>query len=267
MYLLFAAETGARPPPLCTSSTDASGQTRSAMQISHSPPTNCLQCYSPDTQSPQTPDEAVEVEALSSVPVKAAGCTFEEDSDPSLCDFTQGEEDDFDWLLFRTYSSPYASPDLLRAVTSHLGLAPGAHCSPAAHECVCVIDSDPRFICVSERMRQSEETDTSTAGPLLRFFPAALLRFISWRPHAPGSLADTLADEHSHHVEAGGEEQPRARRHSLRLRLGRAFQSGSLANPLEASAADSTYVLEEGIYPVRCSQQLVHCTLPNVHHN
>uniref|UniRef100_A0A8C2XKR6 Receptor-type tyrosine-protein phosphatase U n=1 Tax=Cyclopterus lumpus TaxID=8103 RepID=A0A8C2XKR6_CYCLU len=43
-----------------------------------------------------------------------AGCTFEEDSDPSLCDFTQGEEDDFDWLLFRTYSSPYASPDLLR---------------------------------------------------------------------------------------------------------------------------------------------------------
>ncbi|KAK1896109.1 Receptor-type tyrosine-protein phosphatase U, partial [Dissostichus eleginoides] len=44
----------------------------------------------------------------------AAGCTFEEDSDPSLCDFTQGEEDDFDWLLFRTYSSPYASPDLLR---------------------------------------------------------------------------------------------------------------------------------------------------------
>uniref|UniRef100_A0A8C4NQ06 Receptor-type tyrosine-protein phosphatase U n=1 Tax=Dicentrarchus labrax TaxID=13489 RepID=A0A8C4NQ06_DICLA len=27
---------------------------------------------------------------------------------------TQGEEDDFDWLLFRTYSSPYASSDLLR---------------------------------------------------------------------------------------------------------------------------------------------------------
>uniref|UniRef100_A0A671XHM7 Receptor-type tyrosine-protein phosphatase U n=1 Tax=Sparus aurata TaxID=8175 RepID=A0A671XHM7_SPAAU len=44
----------------------------------------------------------------------AAGCTFEEDSDPNLCDFTQGEDDDFDWLLFRTYSSPYASSDLLR---------------------------------------------------------------------------------------------------------------------------------------------------------
>ncbi|KAF3839943.1 hypothetical protein F7725_018660 [Dissostichus mawsoni] len=48
----------------------------------------------------------------------AAGCTFEEDSDPSLCDFTQGEEDDFDWLLFRTYSSPYASPDLLREMST-----------------------------------------------------------------------------------------------------------------------------------------------------
>uniref|UniRef100_A0AAQ4P126 Receptor-type tyrosine-protein phosphatase U n=1 Tax=Gasterosteus aculeatus aculeatus TaxID=481459 RepID=A0AAQ4P126_GASAC len=47
-------------------------------------------------------------------PQLAAGCTFEEDSDPSLCDFTQGEEDDFDWLLLRTYGSPYASPDLLR---------------------------------------------------------------------------------------------------------------------------------------------------------
>lgn len=44
----------------------------------------------------------------------AVGCTFEEDSDPNLCDFTQGEEDDFDWLLFRTHSSPYASADLLR---------------------------------------------------------------------------------------------------------------------------------------------------------
>ncbi|TKS81880.1 Receptor-type tyrosine-protein phosphatase U [Collichthys lucidus] len=44
----------------------------------------------------------------------AAGCTFEEDSDPNLCEFTQGEEDDFDWLLYRTYSSPFASSDLLR---------------------------------------------------------------------------------------------------------------------------------------------------------
>uniref|UniRef100_A0A4W5LPQ3 Receptor-type tyrosine-protein phosphatase U n=1 Tax=Hucho hucho TaxID=62062 RepID=A0A4W5LPQ3_9TELE len=43
-----------------------------------------------------------------------AGCTFDEDSEPSLCDFTQGEEDDFDWQLFRTQNLPYASSDLLR---------------------------------------------------------------------------------------------------------------------------------------------------------
>uniref|UniRef100_A0A8C7CGK0 Receptor-type tyrosine-protein phosphatase U n=1 Tax=Oncorhynchus kisutch TaxID=8019 RepID=A0A8C7CGK0_ONCKI len=43
-----------------------------------------------------------------------AGCTFDEDSEPSLCDFTQGEEDDFDWQLYRTHNSPYASSDLLR---------------------------------------------------------------------------------------------------------------------------------------------------------
>uniref|UniRef100_A0A674ELJ1 Receptor-type tyrosine-protein phosphatase U n=1 Tax=Salmo trutta TaxID=8032 RepID=A0A674ELJ1_SALTR len=48
------------------------------------------------------------------LPLKPAGCTFDEDSEPSLCDFTQGEEDDFDWQLFRTHNSPYASSDLLR---------------------------------------------------------------------------------------------------------------------------------------------------------
>lgn len=53
----------------------------------------------------------------------AAGCTFEEDSDPNLCDFTQGEEDDFDWLLFRTYSSPSASSDLLRGEWSQCSSA------------------------------------------------------------------------------------------------------------------------------------------------
>uniref|UniRef100_A0A8C7CUH6 Receptor-type tyrosine-protein phosphatase U n=1 Tax=Oncorhynchus kisutch TaxID=8019 RepID=A0A8C7CUH6_ONCKI len=48
------------------------------------------------------------------LPLKPAGCTFDEDSEPSLCDFTQGEEDDFDWQLYRTHNSPYASSDLLR---------------------------------------------------------------------------------------------------------------------------------------------------------
>uniref|UniRef100_A0AAY4CSM1 Receptor-type tyrosine-protein phosphatase U n=1 Tax=Denticeps clupeoides TaxID=299321 RepID=A0AAY4CSM1_9TELE len=43
----------------------------------------------------------------------AAGCTFDEDSDPILCDFTQGEEDDFDWQLYRSHSTAHTSSDLL----------------------------------------------------------------------------------------------------------------------------------------------------------
>ncbi|CAL8295278.1 unnamed protein product [Merluccius merluccius] len=42
------------------------------------------------------------------------GCTFDEDSDASLCDYRQGQEDDFDWQLIRTYSGPHTTPDLLR---------------------------------------------------------------------------------------------------------------------------------------------------------
>ncbi|KAI1894913.1 hypothetical protein AGOR_G00120660, partial [Albula goreensis] len=47
-------------------------------------------------------------------PTAAAGCTFDEDSDPSLCEYTQGDEDDFDWQLIRTYNSPHTTTDLLR---------------------------------------------------------------------------------------------------------------------------------------------------------
>ncbi|XP_023995107.1 receptor-type tyrosine-protein phosphatase U-like [Salvelinus sp. IW2-2015] len=43
-----------------------------------------------------------------------AGCTFDEDSDPGLCEYKQGQEDDFDWQLMRTYNWPHTSPDLLR---------------------------------------------------------------------------------------------------------------------------------------------------------
>ncbi|KAI4889514.1 hypothetical protein NFI96_029719, partial [Prochilodus magdalenae] len=46
----------------------------------------------------------------------AAGCTFDEDSDPNLCEFSQGEEDDFDWQLFRAHASPHATSDLLRGL-------------------------------------------------------------------------------------------------------------------------------------------------------
>uniref|UniRef100_A0A8C1KAL1 Receptor-type tyrosine-protein phosphatase U n=1 Tax=Cyprinus carpio TaxID=7962 RepID=A0A8C1KAL1_CYPCA len=56
---------------------------------------------------------AVQIHA-DSVEGPTAGCTFDEDSDPSLCEFSQGEEDDFDWQLFRAHVSPHSSSDLLR---------------------------------------------------------------------------------------------------------------------------------------------------------
>ncbi|XP_061870397.1 receptor-type tyrosine-protein phosphatase U isoform X3 [Colius striatus] len=42
----------------------------------------------------------------------AAGCTFEEDSDPNQCEYSQGEEDDFGWELIRSYMMPHLTPDL-----------------------------------------------------------------------------------------------------------------------------------------------------------
>ncbi|MBN3276772.1 PTPRU phosphatase, partial [Polyodon spathula] len=42
-----------------------------------------------------------------------SGCTFDEDSDPSLCEYSQGEEDDFDWQLVNTYPAPHSTSDLL----------------------------------------------------------------------------------------------------------------------------------------------------------
>ncbi|TKS89023.1 Receptor-type tyrosine-protein phosphatase U [Collichthys lucidus] len=44
----------------------------------------------------------------------SAGCTFDEDSDPGLCEYRQGQDDDFDWQLIRTYNWPHPTPDLLR---------------------------------------------------------------------------------------------------------------------------------------------------------
>lgn len=48
--------------------------------------------------------------ADSSVPT--AGCTFEEDNDPNQCEYSQGEDDDFDWELIRSYLMPHLTPDL-----------------------------------------------------------------------------------------------------------------------------------------------------------
>ncbi|KAI4817966.1 hypothetical protein KUCAC02_011335 [Chaenocephalus aceratus] len=44
----------------------------------------------------------------------AAGCTFDEDLDPGLCEYRQGQDDDFDWQLIRTFNWPHPTPDLLR---------------------------------------------------------------------------------------------------------------------------------------------------------
>ncbi|RXM98296.1 Receptor-type tyrosine-protein phosphatase U [Acipenser ruthenus] len=44
---------------------------------------------------------------------KKGGCTFDEGSDPSLCEYSQGEEDDFDWQLVKTYPAPHSTSDLL----------------------------------------------------------------------------------------------------------------------------------------------------------
>uniref|UniRef100_A0A674PI27 Receptor-type tyrosine-protein phosphatase U n=1 Tax=Takifugu rubripes TaxID=31033 RepID=A0A674PI27_TAKRU len=46
--------------------------------------------------------------------LSAAGCTFDQDSDPGFCDYRQGQDDDFDWQLIRTYNWPHPTPDLLR---------------------------------------------------------------------------------------------------------------------------------------------------------
>uniref|UniRef100_A0A4W4FXT3 Receptor-type tyrosine-protein phosphatase U n=1 Tax=Electrophorus electricus TaxID=8005 RepID=A0A4W4FXT3_ELEEL len=41
-----------------------------------------------------------------------AGCTFEVDTDAELCDYRQGQEDDFDWQLVRTDAWSYVPPEL-----------------------------------------------------------------------------------------------------------------------------------------------------------
>ncbi|KPP60624.1 hypothetical protein Z043_121360 [Scleropages formosus] len=46
------------------------------------------------------------------------GCTFDEDSSPSLRECRQGQDDDFDWQLIRTYSWSQGTPDLLPGESS-----------------------------------------------------------------------------------------------------------------------------------------------------
>lgn len=49
--------------------------------------------------------------------LSAAGCTFDEDTESSFCDYRQGQDDDFDWQLIRTYNWPHPTPDLLRGMS------------------------------------------------------------------------------------------------------------------------------------------------------
>ncbi|KAG5271453.1 hypothetical protein AALO_G00179940 [Alosa alosa] len=58
-----------------------------------------------------------------------AGCTFDEGSDPSLCEYSQGDDDDFDWQLFRSQGTSHASTDLIRG--SYLMVNSSQH-APAA---------------------------------------------------------------------------------------------------------------------------------------
>ena len=65
-------------------------------------------------------------------------------------------------ILFQSY--------LLVFTICHLSPLPGLSLSlqtSCTLRYVCVIDSDLRFICICERMRQSKETDTSAVGKVL----------------------------------------------------------------------------------------------------
>ncbi|XP_043945675.1 receptor-type tyrosine-protein phosphatase U [Protopterus annectens] len=46
-------------------------------------------------------------------PSSVPGCTFEEGSDSGQCEYVQGDDDDFDWELIRSYATPYSSLDFL----------------------------------------------------------------------------------------------------------------------------------------------------------
>uniref|UniRef100_A0A452HNI2 MAM domain-containing protein n=1 Tax=Gopherus agassizii TaxID=38772 RepID=A0A452HNI2_9SAUR len=43
---------------------------------------------------------------------KCSGCTFEEDVDLNQCEYSQREDDDFEWELIRSYVMPHLTSDL-----------------------------------------------------------------------------------------------------------------------------------------------------------
>ncbi|KAJ4928455.1 hypothetical protein JOQ06_016247 [Pogonophryne albipinna] len=60
--------------------------------------------------------QSVRLAAAHGAGIYIPGCTFDEDLDPGLCEYRQGQDDDFDWQLIRTFNWPHPTPDLLRAL-------------------------------------------------------------------------------------------------------------------------------------------------------
>ncbi|XP_030645199.1 receptor-type tyrosine-protein phosphatase U [Chanos chanos] len=83
-------------------------------QIAHSVTLGELQQYLDSSGPPNCPGTLSRKAFADSLDGPTAGCTFEEDSDPTLCEYRQGQEDDFDWQLVRTYSWPHMTSDLTR---------------------------------------------------------------------------------------------------------------------------------------------------------
>ncbi|TRY55584.1 hypothetical protein DNTS_005353 [Danionella cerebrum] len=84
-----------------------------------------------------------------------AGCTFEEDSDPTLCEYRQAQEDDFDWTLVRTYSWPHMTSDLTREPPTTLFCK--AYRAFSKHRCVVFED---QVIIVGGRKEERTPNDS-----------------------------------------------------------------------------------------------------------
>ncbi|KAK1784746.1 hypothetical protein P4O66_003418 [Electrophorus voltai] len=115
----------------------------------------------------------------------AAGCTFEVDTDAELCDYRQGQEDDFDWQLVRTDAWTYVPPELTQgeflqrpSYPSHGGLAAGVKGSqlPAVCEPVLATPHPPQ--CQLALLPSSPSQQPPAGGT-----PA---------PHAPSTLPPCL---------------------------------------------------------------------------
>ncbi|GAA6103049.1 receptor-type tyrosine-protein phosphatase U isoform X2 [Tachysurus ichikawai] len=106
--------------------------------------------------------------SVASVLLTRTGCTFDEDSDPSLCEFSQGEDDDFDWQLFRTHTFPHATPDLLLGLLGVVQvfitwLIPKSTSVPQLYiNCTSVLQHHSSLTQESQRGKKMEENNRKT---------------------------------------------------------------------------------------------------------